>query len=89
MEKIVEIQLAPVKKRLKEREVTLKWTDALVKHLAEEGYDPVFGARPLKRLIQQQVLTRLSKEILEGKILSGQTIELDYKNKELTWRISK
>lgn len=89
MEKIVEIQLAPVKKRLKEREVTLKWTDALVKHLAEEGYDPVFGARPLKRLIQQQVLTRLSKEILEGKILSGQTIELDYKNKELTWRVSK
>jgi ATP-dependent Clp protease ATP-binding subunit ClpB len=80
MHKIVDIQMHQVQKRLSQRHVFLKWTDALVKFLSEEGYDPTFGARPLKRLIQQEVLNPLANGILEGKILSDKTVTLDFKN---------
>ena len=68
MEKIVIIQLNYLVKRMKERHVTLEWTPEVLKNLAEEGYDPFFGARPLKRLIQTDIVNLLSKAILEGKI---------------------
>lgn len=68
MEKIVEIQLQHVLKRLRDKQVYFDWTKELVKYLAEEGYDPGFGARPLKRLIQQEVLNKLSDAILRGEI---------------------
>ena len=79
MAKITTLQLNNVKKRMLERDITLTWTDALVTYLADAGYDPIFGARPLKRLIQEAVLNPLSKQILEGKITSGQTVRLDWK----------
>lgn len=68
MEKIVVIQLHLLAARLAQRDVTLHWTPQLLSHLAQEGYDPSFGARPLKRYIQQEVINLLSKAILEGKI---------------------
>lgn len=89
MEKIVDIQLKDVKKRIHDREIYLSWTDALVKHLAEEGYDPVFGARPLKRLIQNSVLNELSKAILQGKIVSGDHVTLNVKNGHVVFDTSK
>ena len=78
MEKIVVIQLHRLKHRLGERHVALKWTDSLVTHLAETGYDPFFGARPLKRLIQNQVTNMLSTAILKGEIPAESTVELTY-----------
>jgi ATP-dependent Clp protease ATP-binding subunit ClpB len=76
MEKIVLIQLNQLIHRLKEREVHLSWTKEVVAHLANEGYDPSFGARPLKRMIQQDVVNLLAKGILEGKILPNSHVEL-------------
>lgn len=68
MEKIAAIQLGYVAKRLKERHITLSWEAPLLEYLAREGYDSAFGARPLKRLIQQKVANLLAGAILEGKI---------------------
>ena len=68
MEKIVALQLQRVAKTLEERKISLKWDEAILKHFAKEGYDPIFGARPLKRLIQQEVVNLLATALLEGKI---------------------
>lgn len=82
MEKIVEIQLHFLEKRLKERSITLSWTKELLKFLAEEGYDPGFGARPLKRLIQQEVVNKLSEGILKGEIKNKDNVEIGYDPKK-------
>ena len=82
MEKIVALQLELVKKRLLERRITLKWNDAIVEHLAEEGYDPIFGARPLKRLIQQEVVNTLASGLLEEKIPSHSEVLLTTEEKK-------
>ncbi len=68
MEKIVALQLEKVAKRLEDRKIRLSWNSSVVEHLAKEGYDPLFGARPLKRLIQQQVVNLFASAILEGNI---------------------
>jgi ATP-dependent Clp protease ATP-binding subunit ClpB len=83
MEKIVVIQLNLLKKRLMERHITLKWTNEVLKYLADEGYDPFFGARPLKRLIQQEVVNMLATALLSGKIPPDCIVELEYKEKKL------
>jgi ATP-dependent Clp protease ATP-binding subunit ClpB len=87
MHKIVEIQMRHVARRLKDREIGLEWTSELVDYLSKEGYDPTFGARPLKRLIQQEIVNLLSKALLEGKITSGNVIKLDYKNKKIAYKV--
>ncbi|MES2345675.1 MAG: AAA family ATPase [Chlamydiota bacterium] len=76
MGKIVLIQLEKVVERLLEKNIHLKWNEDLVLYLAKKGYDPFFGARPLKRLIQQEVINLLSTAILEGKIKDGATAML-------------
>lgn len=76
MQKIVEIQLRHVQHRLHERHVWLTWTPEVVSLLAEEGYDPFFGARPLKRLIQHKVSNMLAKGVLEGKIPDESKVKL-------------
>lgn len=87
MHKIVEIQLAHLVKRLEDRNVILEWDRKVIDHLAEEGYDPFFGARPLKRLIQQEVVNLLSTAILEGKITPGKTVKLELKDKKITFKV--
>ncbi len=77
MEKISAIQLHLLAKRLEERGVRLSWTQGMLAHLAKEGYDAVFGARPLKRYIQQEIVNPLSVAILEGKIPPRGEIELE------------
>lgn len=89
MEKIVLIQLHQVEKRLQERKASLIWKDDVVKFLAKEGYDPHFGARPLKRLIQQDVVNMLAKAILEGKVPPGSRIELFLKGDHIDFKITK
>lgn len=86
MEKIVTIQLNLLVKRLQGREVELSWTHDVLAHLAKEGYDPVFGARPLKRYIQQEVINQLSKGILEGKIPPKSKIKLEMSNNQIVFK---
>ena len=89
MEKIVLIQLKRLVKRLLEREIKLSWDDEVVLYLAKEGYDPFFGARPLKRLIQQMIVNTLSTAILKGEILASDSIELIMKGNEIKFRKAK
>jgi len=83
MEKIVHIQLTDVEKRLAEKEISITIQPEVITFLAEEGYDPIFGARPLKRLIQQKVVNPLSSAILKGEIQSGLAITLKLEGKEI------
>jgi ATP-dependent Clp protease ATP-binding subunit ClpB len=77
LKKIVEIQLRRLVRRLENQKITLELSDAAKAFVASHGYDPVYGARPLKRAIQKYILDPLSLEILEGKIREGQTIKVD------------
>ena len=80
LKKIVEIQLARLTKRLAQQNIRLDLTDSAKTLIAREGYDPVYGARPLKRAIQRDLLDPLSMNILEGKIGEGQRVVADAKN---------
>jgi ATP-dependent Clp protease ATP-binding subunit ClpB len=74
---IVDIQLEFLRRRLRERDIGLTLSDAAIARLAEAGYDPVYGARPLKRAIQQQIENPLAQEILKGRFGPGDTIHVD------------
>ncbi len=74
---IVELQLERLRTRLAERKITLELTDAAKELLAEEGWDPAFGARPLKRAIQRLVENPLARDLLAGRFVDGDTIEAD------------
>jgi ATP-dependent Clp protease ATP-binding subunit ClpB len=80
LKKIVEIQLRRLTKRLEQQKITLDLSDSAKELIAREGYDPVYGARPLKRAIQKDILDPLSIDILEGKIHEGQIVHVDAKN---------
>ena len=75
--RIVDIQLAAVQQRLVERGITLTLTDAARAHLADTGYDPDYGARPLKRVIQREIADPLALRILQGDFGSGDVVEAD------------
>jgi len=81
--RIVEIQLAALAKRLEDRRLSLRVTDDAKRLLAERGYDPTFGARPLKRTIQRMVGDPVARAILEGKYPEGSTITIDAIGEEL------
>jgi ATP-dependent Clp protease ATP-binding subunit ClpB len=74
---IVDIQLGYLRKRLRERDIDLELSESAIARLAVAGYDPVYGARPLKRAIQQQIENPLAQEILSGKFGPGDTIRID------------
>ncbi len=80
---IVKIQLRGLEKRLAERHISLHVSDKAIKWLAEHGYDPAFGARPLKRLIMSNVEDKIADLILSGQVSDGGTVEVDVKGKEL------
>ncbi len=77
MEPIVKLQLKDVRKRLADRRVTLDVSAAALEHLAIDGFDPVYGARPLKRLIQREVVDRIAQKIVEGKLLDRSHVLVD------------
>jgi ATP-dependent Clp protease ATP-binding subunit ClpB len=79
--RIVELQFALLQKRLEEKKIKLAITPAAVGLLAEHGYDPVYGARPLKRTIQQEVQNPLALAILEGRFREGDTVKVDVDKK--------
>jgi len=77
LSKIVDIQLAQVAKRLEEKHIDLKLTEAAKEAIAKEGYDPAFGARPLKRALQRLVLDPLAKKVIAGEIKEGAAVKVD------------
>ena len=77
MEPIVELQLDEVRKRLADRRITLDVSPAAMEHLAIDGYDPVFGARPLKRLIQRQIVDRIAEKVIRGELHDGSHVLID------------
>ena len=83
---IVEIQLNSVKKMVSEQNIVLDATEEAISYLAKKGYQPEFGARPVKRVIQKEVLNTLSKEILSGKVTTDSIILLDAFDDELVFR---
>ena len=76
--KIIDVQLNLLRRRLDERHIEIRLTDAAKEHLVKQGYDPAYGARPLKRVLQKEIETALSRAILKGDIADGQTVEIDY-----------
>jgi ATP-dependent Clp protease ATP-binding subunit ClpB len=82
---IIDIQLARLMKRLEERKIRVELTDSARDLLIEEGYDPVYGARPLKRTIQRRVLDPLALRVLEGEFREGDAITLDGARGEITF----
>ena len=85
MKRIIDIQLAGLIKRLEERKIHVELTDAAKEHLVREGYDPSYGARPLKRAIQRRVLDPLALRVLEGDFLEGDTVVVDAVGDGLTF----
>jgi ATP-dependent Clp protease ATP-binding subunit ClpB len=83
MKDIVDIQVNRLRPRLAERHITLHLTDSARDVLADLGYDPQFGARPLKRVIQREVENRIARAILEGTVRDGDTIEIDAQDGKL------
>jgi ATP-dependent Clp protease ATP-binding subunit ClpB len=86
LKKIVEIQLRNLTKRLEQQKIILDLSDSAKSYLAREGYDPVYGARPLRRVIQKEILDPLSIQILEGKVREGHTVGVDLKDDKLVFR---
>ncbi len=83
---IVKIQLNKVAKMLKEQNISIEFTDKAVEYLSEKGFDPEFGARPVKRVIQRDILNNLSKDILAGKVNTGSTIVVDYQDGQIVFK---
>jgi ATP-dependent Clp protease ATP-binding subunit ClpB len=85
--KIVDLQLERLKKRLAEKQIELVLTEKAKEFLAKNGYDPIYGARPLKRAIQRYLENPLSMEILKGKIANGSSIVVDTDDNDLLFNI--
>ncbi len=81
--KIVELMLSQVQGQLKEKDIKLEITDAAKDYLGEKGYDPAFGARPLRRVIEREVEDQLSDALLNGKFRTGETIKIDYQDDKI------
>ena len=77
IETIVDLQLAKVRERLAERKIGLELTPAAIERIALDGFDPVFGARPLKRVIQREVVDAVAKALIEGSVHEGDTVTVD------------
>ncbi|MDZ7725992.1 MAG: AAA family ATPase [Candidatus Campbellbacteria bacterium] len=86
---IVKIQVDVVRKRLADRGITLKLTETALEYLADKGYDPTYGARPLKRLIQSNILTPIANRMIGDGLGEGATVTVGVKKDELTFEVSK
>ncbi|GAH25973.1 unnamed protein product [marine sediment metagenome] len=85
IKKIVDIQLSEVNQRLKEKDLKLEYSEKVKNYLAEKGFDPDYGARPLKRVIQREILDSLAKDLLEGKFKEGAKIRINLEDSRLTF----
>ena len=86
LREIVKLQVKLLEHRLADRKMTLRLSDAAIDFLAEVGYNPVYGARPLKRAIQRELETQIAKSILRGEFTGGDTIFVDVENERLAFK---
>ena len=77
---IVKLQLNRLEKQLEQSQIQMRVSQAAIDHIAEEGYDPAFGARPLKRVIQREIQNPLATELLKGNIAEGGSVSIDYRD---------
>ncbi|MGM0847133.1 MAG: ATP-dependent protease ATP-binding subunit ClpC [Bacillota bacterium] len=89
LKKIVTLMSDQLTKRLKEQDISLELTDAAKEKIADEGFDPEYGARPLRRAIQKHIEDRLSEELLKGTVLTGQSVLIDVEDKEFTVKMTE
>jgi ATP-dependent Clp protease ATP-binding subunit ClpC len=89
MTKIVELQLKSVAKLLEEQEIGFSWSEAAIKEIVRAGFDPIFGARPLKRAIQKMIENPLSELIISGKLKAGDQVMVDFDGINLIFNIDK
>jgi len=89
MERVVDKMLAELQSALQDRQVKLQLTPAARRLLAEKGYDPVFGARPLARLLQQEIGDKLAEEVLFGQLRQGGRVRIGCRNRQLTFRFAE
>ncbi|HVR73822.1 MAG TPA: ATP-dependent chaperone ClpB [Planctomycetota bacterium] len=89
VEKIVEIQITHLRKRLEERMVTLELTPEAARHISKKAYDPVYGARPVKRFLQKEVETELGRSIIKGDVPDGSHVRLVVKDGALGFDVSQ
>ncbi|HON37996.1 MAG: ATP-dependent chaperone ClpB [Pseudomonadota bacterium] len=87
IEKIVDLLVADLQKRLSEREISFELSNEAKEFIAREGFDPVYGARPLKRFIQRELETRLGRAIVAGQIMDGSRVSVELRNGELTFAV--
>ena len=78
IEKIVEIMIKSSTGRLAEREISIEVTENMKKHIAKKGFDPAYGARPLRRAIQSLIEDTFAEEILDGKVKNGDNVVIDF-----------
>jgi len=83
---IVDLQLLKVQSRLSNKGITLQISDKVKDYLSEQGFDPVYGARPLKRVIQSELLDKLALEIIEGSIEQNQKIKVDLDGRKIVFK---
>jgi ATP-dependent Clp protease ATP-binding subunit ClpB len=87
--KIVELRLEDVRRLLADRKISLELTDAARELLFAEGFDPAFGARPLKRAIQRLIQDSLALKILDGEVLHGDHVVVDAKSAKMVFKVSR
>jgi len=87
LKKIVDIQLEALRARLAERHIELQLSEAAKEHLVRVGYDPTYGARPLKRAIQKEIETPLARMLVGGEIRDGGKVRLDFRKDQLTFEV--
>jgi len=85
LKQIVGIQLQRLRARLADRKIELELTDAALEHFARTGYDPVYGARPLKRLLQKELETDLGRKIIAGEVRDSSRVVVDYRGNALVF----
>ncbi len=89
MKQIVEIMIKKLGSRLKDKKVELVITEQAKEYLVERGHDPIFGARPLRRLIEREIETPLAKLIIAGEVKEGRTVRVDYRDGELKLEVAR
>ena len=89
IKQIIELLLDEIRKRLRERSIDLVITDAAKGMIAREAYDPVYGARPLKRTLQREIETKLGRKILAGEVPDHSTVSIDVEKDKLTFQVTE
>jgi ATP-dependent Clp protease ATP-binding subunit ClpB len=86
---IIDVQLERLRSMLGERNITLEWDDSARQLLSREGYDPTYGARPLKRVIQTMIQNPMAMKLLQGDILPGQEVIVSAVGNEMAFRVGQ